>query len=175
MTTAIAELAATETYRDLERMVEKLIRWAVEHRGGDRDDYASAANQAYTKAIRTHDPARGQITTHVWWCVKNALQSVAIREWKHRERERNNSPLPNDLTQRPRTKGFDVEVLLVDLSDDARAVVRLVIDTPGDLVKLVRMRSPDRMRGLLARGLRDLGWTIGRVVESFDEIREALT
>ncbi len=177
-TSTLTEHVETETYRDLERMVHGLIWWAVDHRGGRYDDYEDAAQEAYAKAVRTHDPARGQITTHVWWCVRNKLQKVATTERRHRERCRTDL----DLDRMPaRTKTFDLEVLLVDLSEDARTVVRLVIETPGDLVKLCRMRDVrgelrlDRMRKLLWDTLKGLGWTVGRCVVSFDEVREALT
>ncbi len=170
-TITLTELAETETYRDLERLVNKLCWWAVEHLGGDYSDYESAADQAYTKAVQTHDPARGQITTHVWWCVRNRLLSVAATERRHRERCRTDL----DLDRLPaRGKTFDLEALLLDLSEDARTVVRLVVDTPGDLARLCRMRRVDWMQQALGRALRNMGWTIGRVVESFDEVKEAL-
>lgn len=170
-TSTLTELVETETYRDLERLVSKLIWWAVEYRGGRFDDYEDAAQEAYARAVRTHDPARGAITTHVWWCVSHKLASVAARERKHRERCRTDL----DLDLMPaRTKAFDMEVLMLDLSDDARTVVRLVVEAPGDLARLCRMRRMDWAQTLLWDTLKGLGWTVGRVVESFDEVREAL-
>lgn len=64
------------------------------------------------------------------------------------------------------------------LSEDARTVAKLITEEPFELSLAIAERGkPTRTRVLSAvrEVLRELGWSTGRISQSFEEIREALS
>jgi RNA polymerase sigma factor (sigma-70 family) len=52
--------------------------------GLDFDDLFQEASLAYLEAMRTYDPKRGKITTHLWHCIQNRLISYLREEEKEK-------------------------------------------------------------------------------------------
>jgi hypothetical protein len=69
----------------------------------------------------------------------------------------------------PAREGFNLRGFLRELSRDARMVVRKAISGLLDRTK------PNRYREALALHLVDLGWDEQRILETFNEIRGAIT
>ena len=53
-------------------------------------------------------------------------------------------------------------------------VIQLIVETPGELAVITKFQKHKKSRRLLFRHLRGLGWSLGRVLEAFHEITEAL-
>jgi DNA-directed RNA polymerase specialized sigma24 family protein len=70
-----------------------------------------------------------------------------------------------------------ISELLDELGDDARTVVKLVVETPAELAAVVQGKGdqPRNYRSSVRNYLAELGWTAVRVAESFNEIRHALS
>ena len=77
------------------------------------------------------------------------------------------------LSDRPDRSPFDSEVFCEDASDDARQLLYFVEEFGAELRREAHGK-PRSMRDVLVDALRSLGWTVGRITESFGEIREAL-
>jgi len=62
------------------------IAWSFHQSTGlDWDDLFQEAYIAYDKALRTYDPTRGKITTHVWYCVHSHLKNYLKEEKQYKE------------------------------------------------------------------------------------------
>ena len=163
----------TDTYKGVEKMLDQLSWKAARRFNGDFDDYRSVANEAFLTAYEKFDPVRGiKFSTFLHWCVSNAIWGQVASDRKRNERFCSTGDLDRNTAEDELGR---VGRMMTDLSDDARTVVELVTQTPGELVQIVRSRKPLESRRHLWRYLRELGWTMGRVLGSFEEIREALT
>jgi len=166
MTTAT--LPQDETFNDTEKLLYRMCWWAVDHLNLRFDDALSEAGLAWAIAWDTYDRRRGaSFSTWLWHQVKGRLLSLKKRQ--ARRSELGLSLLSERLDRQPAREGR-LDALLREMGDDARTVAHLVFQDccPGDL------RDPAGYRGMVAAALREAGWTVGRVVESFDEIREVL-
>lgn len=167
----LRERSADDSYRCVEKMIYGLC-WKFVGNGLTFDEALSSANEAYARAYHHYDPAAGaSFPTYIYNEVRYALLN-RIRDDSNRCNRVAVDSRPAEAA--PARAGYRLERLMVDLSDDARLVMRLVIDSPDELGSVLTARSPSRSRRGLWKYLRGLGWTMGRVSESFEELREAL-
>jgi len=162
--------ASDDTYRDVVDLLNHMSWQAVKKWGGEFDDFLSVANEAYCRAYRGFDRQRGvRFSTYLWHCVRRAfLDHLAEeRRWRGEDSE------VLDQLLRPEVRG--IERIMGELSDDARTIARLFIDTPAELAELITPRNPARTRRAVWGYLRDMGWSMGRVVVGFEEIRGAVS
>ena len=163
-------VACDETYQDVEKLIYRLAWNAVDRYGGEFDEYVSAGHLGYMKAYQTHDPSRGAFTTHLWHCVVNAITDVR----RAKERDGRQSLLGDGDEKLPARNGFDLGRFLTELSEDAKLMVRAVVDSPGDLTLLLRTTSTRQIRRGLYQMLKSVGWSPARIIEYQQEVREAL-
>lgn len=157
------------TYRDVERMLDKLT-WDICPDRNLWEEYRSKANEAYCEAYNNYTPGRSQFSTWVYIWVRGKLRNYRQQDQTRRQRFGTGDPIGmgNMSDERPHR----MEDLLRDVSEDARLVIRVLLETPGDFARMAR--HPKRTRRELWGRLRGIGWTMGRVVESVDEIKEAI-
>lgn len=195
--TPLNRSAIASTHVDVEKMLFKLA-WGAQHRwGGEWDEWESSAAVGYLIAFRSFDPGRGaSFITWCWWSVvyqlrahqerrcRNRLRTNTLHDHEDDDRDNINAAAIPD-----RPKSF-LALLVEDLSEDARTIVQLVVDTPGELVELLRQQdhtkktgiSPEarsrrmkvRRKRVLVDYLKRSGWSLGRIVSGFDEIQEAI-
>ncbi len=167
--------ASAETYGDVEKLIYRLAWKAVRRYGGEFDDYVSAANEAFAEAYASYDASRGaSFPTWLWWKVKGTI-SGEVHQSKLQERTVASGE-DIDLDVLPGRSRFDLDVFKSELSYDARQVVTMVVESPHEIWDLLHHQDIGScVRGGLTRRLRDVGWTVARIAESFSEIREALS
>ena len=154
-----------EVYDDVRDMIHRAAWDAARKHGGDVDDYVSAGNEAFMEAWLTWDPDRGTaFSTWCWWKIRGAITS----ETKRRRPEQ----LGTDMPQPSR---FDARRFLLEAGRDAGTVARMLWETPWELDDILHHKdTASCVRGGIQRRLKSMGWTWARIMESFDEIREAL-
>jgi len=159
------------TYEDVKKLLYQLV-W--QYGRGDWEEAMARANLAYARAYRGWQPGhRTRFSTYLHRAVVNELLDFRA---EHAKRSVKESLSPEgDLDRNPAGRRVHLfDAIRADLSDDARLLVQLVIDTPGDLVNLAACR-PANCRRRLYRKLKGIGWSMARVINSFDEVREVLT
>ena len=164
--------ASEQTYHDVERLLDRMSWSATKRWGGDFEEWRSTANEAYCCAYASWDSSKGaNFSTYLWWCVRNAHinQLDASKKWHSR-----NAEATNDLDKNTHPDPKGIERIMQCLGDDARTVVSLFINSPAELSDLISARNPIKSRKAVWKFLRDSGWTMGRAIGCFDEIREAL-
>ena len=170
----LGRLAETETYHDVARLIDKLAWDAVRRHGGCWEDYVSAGNEAFVDAYRSYDERRGTaFSTWVWWKIRGAVSSE-IKQTKVQQHTVASGE-DVDLDVLPGRSNFDLSRFASELSEDARTVVKLALESSDRIEDVLHHRDagPTIKHGL-RRKLSAMRWTLERILESFDEIREAL-
>ena len=175
--TKLARASAQEAYLDTSHVLDKVVAAHTRRYGGDAEEYRSAADEWWMKAFERYDPALRD-SFEAWVRTKAAM---GMMEHHRREYVRNNlRPRKHrDLTNHPTAvpPEFDLDEFLEGLSEDAKMVVLLVLDTPIDVRLNLAQRGgdePKNYRAALREFLGDLGWSFARVMASFREIKEYL-
>ena len=162
--------AIEETYHDVEKMLYQLCWKAVEKFGGEFDEYLSAANLGFMKAYNGYDSSRQCcFNTLLWWCVRNCITDVG-RETVKAKRV---GLLGEKDGEQIHSNRFDLSQFLASISDDARLMVQSVVSMPGDLNLLAGRKRSTVRRGLSSM-LQESGWSAARIIETRQEVREAL-
>lgn len=163
-------MIATATQEPTYESVKKLIKKLCNRKHCQRctfDDRLSVANEAYAKSHTDWKPERSSFSTH----IHNRVRFALLTECKKCKQQKIKYAHYNTNQIQAKEKlGF--WGTLGELSEDAHVVANLLIETPGELVKL----RNSRRKGLrfLRSCLYELGWGIERIRESFSEIRRAL-
>lgn len=157
--------SADETYRDVEKLIYKMSWQAARQYGGDCDDYVSAANEAFMDAFASYDASQGTaFSTWLFWKIRGAITCEIRKPFTE----------PCDMNSIAKEDQFDCDVFIRELKHDARIVVRMVIESPVDVFDLLHHKDIGSvMRCGLYCKLKNIGWTVARISESFSEIRTA--
>jgi hypothetical protein len=132
------------------------------HRPRNPEDVHGEAGVLFCEALLRYDEARGDFGPWVRYYVGKNLTEQA----RTLARRPVTVPLPHALSCAP---GFNLARFLAELGPDACLVVRLALGgTTGTA-------GGKGGRSLLRRRLREWGWGLERIMESFREITDALT
>jgi len=165
----------TETYEDMQKLICEAAWKFWRAYGGDIDDLIGQANLIFIKAVDSHDASQSKLTTWICFCIKNGLLDYMREQYRPAHIEINES-------MNSRHEQFSVIELLDEMERDAITILQLFLDTPQEILldalsggekglASVRQCMKRRMRNRL----RQMGWTIERITESFNEIRNIIS
>jgi hypothetical protein len=167
MEATLRQDAMAETYCDTELLIYNTVHEFVRTYGGRFEDLVEYAGICFVKAYHKYDPTKAKFSTWLRWVVWKNLQEL------YRQRARHNGKvvfidLDQELYLAPPT--FNRLLFLDSLSDDARLVVSVALDTHW------QTPDPKAIRSLIREYLRQpaIGWSGQRVRESFKEVCMAL-
>lgn len=158
-------------FLEIQPKLEQVAKRFAARYHGDADELTAVTYEAFVDAEANWeiDYSRAWKTfvcNKAWWRMGTHGRLEA--SWN----QRHGGELPGDVPERPeRSTGS----LLASLSADAETVCRLVLETPAELIEALAAGEPYRCRVSLRNWLQGLGWTAERVVEAFQELREALS
>lgn len=167
---ALAVDAATATYTDVEKLIYKLIHKFIRRYGGDFEELKSVANYAFVQAYDEWDSKKSSFSTTVSWYVNMHLLNELRDRIKRSSRVQYKNITGRDANYRQR----HFANLLDTLSDDAKEVAKLVIKAPAELIDAMDYGELTPKKAL-RNYLLGLQWSKSRIVQSFNEIREALS
>jgi len=167
------ELLAQESFEDV-----KLLVWDCVHKFhrkygdlyGTREELFSEGCYGYTLAYNRYDHEKGTFPTYVRNMVNFKLMELLRTETKHRVRYN----AVEDIETADRVHPFSLMEFLEEVSEDARAIVSLVLDTPRDLQRVVHKEGRKDVKYTLRQYLDGMGWEEERVENAFSEISTAL-
>jgi hypothetical protein len=166
------------TLEDVERLLSKISGdFYRTHSGLTYQEIAAEAYYHFVLAYRTYDKSKKTkfstwATFKVWKGLQQAMRKKIQRD------QRASLGLDGVPDPPAREVTFDMGDFLGSLSCDARHVAGLVLESGIDVRLAIAERgnnTPRNVRGALRDVLKDMGWTKARVVESFAEIRKALS
>jgi len=175
-TTVAIERQVTETYLDVENMIHTVVHTFLRKKKivrAEYDEWHGEACVAFSVAYESFDyRLKNRFTTWLWCNIWHTLSAKLRREAPHWTTPNLSYEASNKLIDRRRLiaePSFDIQAL----SEDAKVVVRIVFDVFGHMDG--KKEGPREIRMALRNLLCGMGWSAQRVIESFDEIRTALT
>lgn len=169
--------AAGEAYEDLHSLKCSVIQKFQQKYGGMWDDWDSHADEIFMSAWTRYDTKKGKFATwYAFLLYKEFMEKVRRQSMKGAKLKQVDYNL--ELYNKPKDSWNCIEFLR-DLSEDARMVVMLVLDTPNDIKLALAERSRieslrDKMIESIQEFLTDYGWDPDRIYSSFDEVTQAL-
>lgn len=166
---------ATETYENVENLLNHFVWKFVAKYGGDFDELKSEANVAYMRAYHSFKNGEGcKFSSYVGTCVYRHLLDLSSKKMR--------GPRLRSLTDK---EGYQRDVAddvndcsyLEELSADARQLVKLVIDTPEDLKEAIvgKGGQPRNYRSAIKMyAYSYLKWEWDRVLAACEEVKVAL-
>ena len=135
------------------------------------EDLFGVACIYFTKAFHSFDDAassslRTWIYNKVLWGIKSHVRY---------EQHKTSHTIQTDYEEPVSLRRFSIAEFVDELTEDARAIVKLVLDTPAELARLMRAETITsshvaQQRGVSRYLIDTCGWSISRVEKSFDEI-----
>lgn len=169
----------TETYKDMRGLVSETAYKFWRAHGGDLDDLKAQANLIFIEAVLSHDSKRSKITTWVVNSISKGLLYYMRSTWYAPTHVSIGNGHDDDFELESKSnENLSVMELLDEMEQDAHIILCLFLDTPKEVIlnifddknfRLDRTRS--RVRNRLRNRLRQMGWTIRRIGEAFDEVK----
>jgi len=150
--------AITQTFLDVEKLIIHTARRFWQRYGGDLDELISEANEWFMVAYDSFDPERSSFSHWVSLIVYRGLQQTLKQTTKRA------SFLGERIEYEPEARhDFNIKMLMIDLSDDAKLVMGLFLKTN------IQTKSK------LTKALTKLGWSKLRIQIAFDEITKLIS
>ena len=177
--------AQEETYLEVQKLVYDVVNRFIKRyypknwklRQQLFDDLLGHANELFLDAYQKFVPDRCEEFSK--WCsyrirmgLLESLRKVITRNARLQQTDAFLEEIPNA----PQLD-FDRDELLGNLTEDARIVVLLVLDSPADVVYSVKSLggpTATNVRKAVREFLRDIGWSQNRITKSFQEVKHAL-
>lgn len=177
-------------YEDYEKMVFLLAHKYCPVKNQDDplfQEYVSVGQEAFVKATKKYDPSKGiAFSTFLYRVVSNNMMDYYEKEKKHY------GHVPYELIMDLRNKyDYFADMEPVDsryaphsrvefrdsiesLGDEAKAVARIIFESPGELLQSTKSMAPKYLTGALNRLLRKKGFKWSEMEIGKNEIKAAL-
>lgn len=178
-------IAAEDRQEHLDQIREELqgLLYKIGHRfirkyhnlGWTHARFDEVMSEVYYRFIRAVDAYQGGIPVSQWVRLRVSVNIRDVAEAQVKESQQYGYvQFPDEWDSEAKGPPF-VEGLLLDLSEDAAAVVKLITERPPEMQAHLGQR-PNRKTYIraVAHCLKDAGWTLDRLRVSFKEIRRAL-
>lgn len=165
----LASLQLNSAYEDLQQMVFYITQNFARTFSLQFDDLIGEAHVIFTKEYQRFDPEKGTklsswLYTKIWF----GLMSFMRKELRHHHLDN-----VDDLQERSCNPNLFLSDLRGSLSEEANAIVSLILDTPRDFELLLcmnRANSRQRVLATLREHLGDSGWDDDDVERHITEI-----
>jgi len=164
-----------ETFYDVEESIKKIVWKFIANHGGEFDELKAEANYAFIRGMYKypHNEKRGSFRTWLYHIITTALADYL--RFNYRPPSASIDKFKNSIIKTQ--SSFSSIELLDGISQDARTIIILFLDTPKEIYDeaLSNGKSHRHLKASLKRYLLQIGWTLKRITDSFEEIKNALT
>lgn len=180
-----------ETYEDVEKLIYHTVWGFISSHGGDFDELCSIANQVFMDVYNGGwQPDKGTtFTGFLALCITRRLQD---NYWNEKRHQMASLDYSNECSYDDGTFGsvssagevedyrcstkFNFSDFTEEMSEDAKTVVKLVLETPAELTEVAMGKGgdPRNWRSTIRDFLCSIGWSYERVSKSFNEVRGTL-
>ena len=203
MSAAIEYDAACETWNDVERLVYFAVwKFYRTYHWGDLEELFSIARYEFVTARPEYDPERNDsFEAYIYFKVWKRLLETMRETMRTGRRYRDAVDTEDvEIPERQRADDFNLDVFLSELprqlSEEAQALLRIVLEAPQDVVLALNCRIRDlpetkqqdivvgrhqtkkasrrHVQAAFREYLTDLGWTRRTITDTFAEIGRAL-
>jgi len=189
-TSAAASIPVTETYTGVQNLIYHFAHQFARKMGADFEELVSEGNLVFMQAYEAFRADSGvKFSTFLSTCLYRRFLDRSRQNWRYRtiyggregvhsgdgygsdaagelgrliEPECNDDPTAGDMW--------------LELSEDAAAIVQMVIDTPAEIRRAIDSRGgqPRNIRSVVKETLREMGWSMSRIRSAISEIQGAL-
>jgi RNA polymerase sigma factor (sigma-70 family) len=170
-----------ELFEKYKRLVNFVAWKFVRNHGGDFEETQADSYMYYVEAVREYDgrvPLHSHISFWVWTRLLDKWRTEATRKNRVGPFFRSDLPqwLEETVIDRSWRQEWSLEEFLATLTEDAKTVVKLCLETPEELRQIAEDKggSPRNYRSTVKQWLESVGWSYERIRESFEEIKTAL-
>jgi RNA polymerase sigma factor (sigma-70 family) len=142
----------------MEKLLRKIAKSFALSTGMDYEDFYQEAYIAYLEAMKTYNPERGAVTTHIWYCVHNHLKNYL----KLQEEEKALS-IDDIQCDKPVATSFSLDVL----STEAQEIAKVILSNPVSFDLPSRYEVKKKIKAVLL----DQGWSAKRIFSGFRELQ----
>lgn len=171
--------AVVDTYEGVKLLIYKVAQKYAAINNVPVDEVISAAHMIFMKAFHYHyRPKTGKRPATFSTRLHNSLQWELVDYMRKESKHRGHLEVNEELVGATDTDTNFRVALESELSDDAKHIVRLILDTPDDINALFKWEGVTSRKGCLRalkEHLEDCGWGARRIAESFNELRTILT
>lgn len=155
-------------YADYEKMIKK-VAWKFAKNAQHTEELIAEGNLEYVKALIKFDPNKSCFSTYLYNRLNNHFINLA-KKWQVPVVEINDFIPANSLNVE---KTISFKQSLENLSETAKEIINLVLDTPDDLYRIVR-EELKLNKEMIRRYLREKGWKFTQINAGMAEIANAL-
>jgi len=181
----------TESFKEIQNMLHKIVLSHYQTYGGDLDDLFSEAQETFLLAHMRHDELKSSLNTWIYFIVSHRLQEYCRRETRRLHGCKNVSLenlmvknyhehtafiVPVPLQMEAKEKRKDLEMLLSQVGDDCKNIIYLILFPPQDFEEEAsRQKKPSQWKNFIREYLRfNMKWTINRTKKAFNELKRAM-
>lgn len=173
----IDSLVMQATFEDCKKYMHAEVKRYCTHQAAQWKDWQEIESDIYLEFARAYEKFNGlkgefipTLLLKIRWRLKENLREM-IRKSKVRKEE----TVSPETIRAKNTLDHSFEEMLNLFSDDAKEVIQLTFHLAPDHIK--RNGSPLRreIKNEIKKVLTEKGWLRSRIMESFQEIREALS
>lgn len=162
-------------YQDYEKSIKKLVWYYCKRSRFSFDELLSEANIGFLKAVDTYDENKSCFHTYLIVVVGNRIKNYINQK----------EPIFNDdvnlvSSNRNPEQECSFRNLIENLSAEAREVVDTVLNTPGEMIELVKEMTSNRQgkmhlyKTTITRYFRSKGWRFDMINAAYSEIKSIL-
>lgn len=171
-------IAAEESYLDVENLIYHSVHKFIRKYGGDFDELVGEARVIFSELYT--GLGRGYIKENPKYNFAQSLQyfiAVNLLSKRRQELFRNArckmTAYDENIKDQPTTDDYWLTDFLDGLSDDAVTIVKIVLDSPGFVLR-IEGPATDNPKEFLMEYLSSMNWSSRRIKSCFREIRRAL-
>ena len=162
---------AEEMYKKYNGIIKARATSFHRSTGRDIDDFLSAGNEVFMETLSLHDENKANFGTLLFLRLNNRFSDMVKKprplaaihlDWIEDEREQD----PINL--------INFKDILEHMSKEAKYVVNIVLDAPGEVLDIVGGEPPKMIRGAIVRYLRKKKWKWNDIWNTFNEIKQVL-
>lgn len=140
-----------------EKLLKKITYSFHQTTGIEFDDLFQEAAYAYCEALKTYNPTRGKITTHVWWCVQNRLKDY-IKE---------NKTDCVSLENIKYNKSQDINYFIDQLTIEGFQIAKLILKSPKQFYIRSQEDAIQRIKAILQNN----GWNDNKIELGINDLK----
>jgi len=152
-------------YRDHLGIARCLARRFARAYGRSYSDLLEVAEHSLVVTLceNRYDPGRCRLSTYLWGRIQSALWS----EIKRTKRE-----IPDSDLDRLESRDSWLDSLWSEISEEARALVGILLETPEEIAEEFSPRAPVRVRRMAKQyAINHWGWSAGDANQIWEEVR----
>jgi len=162
-----------DDYEQYKKCIYSLVHTWVKKSPFSFDELLSEANLGFLRAVETYDLTKAGFPTHLYITVNGRLSHFVCKK----------KVVEDELDEWLPGKGDNPEQALVfkelvhNLSTEAREVVEVVLNTPREMIELVRDMTSGRQgkmhlyRSNVTKFYRKRGWSYNKINAAYQEIK----